>query len=422
MSGTAPAPGGDAATLSPDSVATTSSGSNLPRVVRRKSTSFALVAVIVVIVIVAAGVGLAYEEHWIGGSSKSATCGPITLQGDGAQIATPLVLTWAAAYATLTGNQVNYPGAGSGTGISHFTTDSIDFGISDSPLSSAQVAALPSPALTLPVTGSAITIVYNLPNVATPTHLHLTGQLLAEIWLGTITNWDNSSIASLNPGVTLPNATITTVDRAGSAGTTYVFTDYLSQENKTWASLVGKGLSVKFPSAPKQTAQSSNSALLSLVNGTADTIGYSDLTDVLALDTHSLGYAAIQNPMGTFVTPTLADTASAIADKVGTIQIPVATGNWYNVSMVNANGTGDYPLATFIYMYVYQATQHGFGPGLVKSEVLVQWLTWVTSATEGQKYVSGNNLYYPALPTSILENDATGIGTMNYNGAPIPSC
>ncbi len=393
-----------------------------PPVVKRKSSSLGIIAVLVVAVLVVGGLGLAYAEHWIGPKAESSECGPITLQGDGAQIATPLVLTWAAAYASETINQVNYPGAGSGTGITHFTSKSIDFGLSDSPLSAVQTAALPSPALTLPITGSAITIVYHLASVPTTTHLNLTGPILAAIWLGSLTNWNSSQIRAINPGVDLPNATIKTVDRAGSAGTTYVFTDFLSQDNATWASQVGKGLSVKFPTAPSQTAQSSNSALLSLVNSTADTIGYSDLTDVLTLDTHTLGYAAIENPADAFVVPTLTDTASALADGVTTAHIPAASASWYNVSMVNANGPGDYPLATFIYMYVYQATQNGFGPGLMKSEVLVQWITWVISLSEGQSYVSGHNLYYPALPASILANDATGVGTMNYNGASIPSC
>jgi phosphate transport system substrate-binding protein len=397
---------------------------NAPRtrpapVVHRKSRTGALIAVVAVVIIVAAGLGVAYAEHWIGGSgSSSGGCGT-TLQGDGAQIAIPLIQAWSVKYEAQTGNCVNYPGTGSGTGVTHFTSASIDFGVSDAPLSASQVAALPSPALTLPVTGSAITVVYNLPGVATTTHLNFTGAVLAAIWLGTITDWDNRTLQSLNPGVTFPNATITTVDRAGLAGTTYVFTDFLSQDNKTWASTVGKGLSVKFPSAAKQTAQSSNSALLSLVNSTADTIGYSDLTDVLALSTHSLGYAAVQNPSGAFVVPTLADTTSALADKVASTTLPAATGNWYNVSMVNANGSADYPLSTFIYMYVYQATEKGFEASPDRAQVLVQWLTWVTSSTEGQSFVSGPNLYYPALPASVLAGDTTGIGTMTYNGAAI---
>jgi phosphate transport system substrate-binding protein len=394
-----------------------------PPVVRRKSNTMLIVAVVVVIVIIVGGVGLAYEEHWIGAKSKSATCGPITLQGDGAQIATPLVLAWGAAYTSQTGNQVNYPGAGSGTGITHFTSASIDFAVADNPLSAVETTALPSPALTLPVTGSAITIVYDLPGIPLTTHLDLNGTVLEDIWNGTVTNWDSPTIGALNPGLTLPNATITTVDRSGSAGTTYVFTSFLSQASPYWNKTIGQGLSVKFPSAAKQTAQSSNSALLSIVNSTQYTISYSDLTDVINLDSKSIGYAAIQNPTGAYITPTLADTTSAIADKVAALgTLPAASASWYNVSMINAKGAGDYPLATFVYLYVYKATDKGFAPTQLKSEVLVQWLDWVVSTTEGQSYASGANLYYPALPNTVLQNDVTGISTMTYNGASIPSC
>jgi phosphate transport system substrate-binding protein len=393
-----------------------------PPVVRRASHTMLYVAIVVVLVIVVAGVAVAYEEHWIGAKSKTATCGPVTLQGDGAQIATPLVDAWAQAFASQTGNQVNYPGAGSGTGITHFTSASIDFAIADNPLSSAESSVLPSPALTLPVTGSAITIVYNLPNLDS-THLDLNGAVLTQIWTGTVTNWNDSAIQALNPGVSLPNATIKTVDRSGSAGTTYVFTSFLSQENRTWNTTVGYGLSVKFPAGASQTAQSSNSALLSIVNSTQYTISYSDLTDVENLNSKTIGYAAIENPSGAYITPTLADTSSAIADRVASLgALPTSAQSWYNVSMINAKGTGDYPLATFIYLYVYQATDKGFAPSLVKSQVLVQWLDWVVSTTEGQSYVSGANLYYPTLPNTVLQDDMTGIGTLTYNGASIPSC
>jgi phosphate transport system substrate-binding protein len=412
-----------ASTAPPDAPANAPPPTDSPPVVRRKSNVGVIVAIVAVLVIVIAGVAVAYEQHWIGPKPKSGTCGPVTLQANGAQIAGPLVVTWNAAYFSQTGNGVNYGDAGSGTGITDFTTASIDFAIADNPLSSAEVAKLPAAALTLPVTGSAITIVYNVPGVPLTTHLNLTGNLLAQIWLGNITNWDNGSIAALNPGVTLPNATIYTVDRAGSAGTTYVFSTFLSAENTYWNQTVVPGLSVSFPTAPKQTAQSSNSALLNIVATTPYTISYSDLTDVKDLNSTALGYAAIENPSGKFIVPTLADTTSAIADRVAAMSaLPSASGDWYSVSMINANGVGDYPLATFVYLYVYQATDKGFAPTLEKSEVLVQWLQWVVSTSEGQSYASGANLYYPSLPTSVLQNDVAGISTMTYNGASIPSC
>jgi phosphate transport system substrate-binding protein len=307
----------------------------------------------------------------------------VTLQGDGAQIAAPLLSAWASAYSSQDGNQVNYPASGSGTGLTHFTDGSIDFAITDDPLTPAERAEMPAQPLTLPFVGGALTIIYNLPGLSG--HLNLTGALLADIYNGTVTQWNDPAIQSINPGVTLPAATIYTVHRSDAAGTTYVLSDFLSQSSPYWAAHVGKGISISFPSAPKQTAEKGNSLMISTVAANPDSIGYSDLTDVLA-SASQIQYASVQNPSGHFVVPTLANTISAIDDKVSNLtnlhEIPTSAGDWFNVSMVNANGSADYPIATFIYMFVYQATDHGFAPTLAKSEVLVQWLEW--TLTTGQ--------------------------------------
>jgi phosphate transport system substrate-binding protein len=391
-------------------------------VVRRKRGGGTIVAVVAVVIIVGASLGVGYEQGWFGkgGSKSSTTCGPGTeLQGDGAQFVTPLVTTWESNYQSKTGNLVNYPSSGSGTGLTHFTDKELDFAITDNPLSTSETAALPGQALTLPVVGGALAVVYNLPGVSA--HLNSSGTVIAGIYLGTITSWNNSAIAQLNPGVSLPSATIVTVHRSGSAGTSYVLSDFLSQDNATWAAQVGKSLSPNWPSLPDQTAAPSNSVLLTTVEMTSDSIGYSDLTDVLASGSSSLEYAAIQNPAHSFIVPTVANTVSAIDDKFASLtQVPSSTGNWYNVSMVNANGSGDYPLATFAYMYVYQATNIGFEPSLEKSQVLLQWVDWVL--TTGQMYTNAGEEFYAALPSGLIAVDQAGIATMTYNGAAIPAC
>ncbi|HTW40180.1 MAG TPA: phosphate ABC transporter substrate-binding protein PstS [Thermoplasmata archaeon] len=392
-------------------------------VVKRKGSGGILVAVVVVLIILVAGVAVAYEEKWFGSTKSSGTCGPLTLQGDGAQFVQPLVDAWASDYNSATGNQVNYPASGSGTGLTHFSEHPplIDFAITDNPLSASEMAALPSAALTLPVIGGALAIVYNVPGVPTTSHIDLTGSVLAGIYLGLVTNWNSTAIASLNPTLHLPNASITTVHRSGSAGTSYVLSDFLSQDNATWASHVGKSLTPSWPTAPKQTGASSNALVLSTVESTADSIGYSDLTDYVILDSSAMGDAAIENPAHTFVVANLTNTATAIADKVASMPtLPTSTGNWYNVSMVNANGTNDYPLATFAYLYVYQNTGAGFSPSQEKSEVLVQWIDWLL--TTGQAAASGPNLYYAALPASVLTIDQAGVSTMTYNSAAVQAC
>jgi phosphate transport system substrate-binding protein len=394
-----------------------------PAVVRPPSSRGWMVAVVVVVILVVAGLAIGYQQHWFGSSSTtSGTCATgATLQGNGAQFVLPLMNQWTTSYKAQTSNLVNYPAAGSGTGITQFSEHPplIDFAVTDDPLSSSEVSALPATALTLPIAGGALAIVYNLQGVTG--HLNLTGTVLAGIYNGSIGNWNDSAIQAINPGVTLPNATILTVHRSDAAGTTYVLTDFLSQDNAQWAAGPGKGISISWPSAPDQVAIKGNSALLLEVEDTADSIGYSDLTDVLTAKT-TVQYAAVQNPKGDFVVPTLASTASAIADKSATTTFPASNGNWYNVSMVNAQGAGDYPLATFAFLFVYQNLSAGFEPTLSKSQVILQWLDWVL--TTGQTYANDTslNLYYVPLPSALVTIDQAGVQSMTFNGAAIPSC
>jgi phosphate ABC transporter phosphate-binding protein len=388
---------------------------------RERGTVYAIVGTVVVVVIL---VAVGYSTSWYGlqkSSSPTPCSSGITLQGDGAQVAAPLMGVWTPAYHQLTNNTVNYPASGSGTGLTHFTAGTLDFGVTDDPLSASQVSALPTPALTLPFVGGALTIIYNLP--ALTGHLNLTGAILAGIYNGTITTWDDPALVASNPHVTLPSNTIAPVVRSDAAGTTYVFTDFLSQSSTWWAVNVGKGISVAFPHVTAEKAVHGNSAVISTVTGTSYTIGYSDLTDVLASSTPPQ-YAAIQNPAGNYIVPTIANTESAIADKVASMaSIPPSTGNWYSVSMVKANGTTDYPIATFIYMFVFQAGDKGYSPTLAKTQVIVQWLHWVLSTGQlSADETQPTPLYYAPLPSPIVSVDLAGIQTMTYNGAAIPAC
>lgn len=394
--------------------------------VRRRRSPMVWIAIVVVVIIIIAVLAVGYQQKWFGGSSgtKAAACATgVTLQGDGAQFAQPLMAAWAASYASSSNNHVNYPASGSGTGLTHFSEHPplLDFAVTDDPLSPAQRAAMPAQPLTIPIAGGSLAIVYNLPGIAG--HLNLTGAVLAEIYQGTVTTWNNAAIAGLNPGVTLPGSSIITVHRSDPAGTTYVLTDFLSQESAGWNSSIGKGISVNFPTLAGGLAQKGNSLVLSTVTSTPNAIGYSDLTDVLS-DTHAVQYAAIENPEGNFIAPNLANTASAIASKVASIsKFPSSTGDWYNVSMVNAPGTSDYPLATFVYLFVYQEASAGAQPSQVKTQVLVQWLHFVLGPGQAQaSETSPTPLYYVALPSAVLSVSQSGISTMTWNGAAIPAC
>ena len=388
----------------------------LPKIRRRRSRTPAYLVAAVVLLAVVVG-GAAYAEKWWGGAAPrgaSACSTGTTLQGNGATFVNALALTWVAGFSGSTGNSVNWVDGGSGTGITDLTSKTVDFAATDDPLTPSQRAGLPG-VLTLPVTGGALAIIYNVAGV--PSGLHLSAAVLADIYLGKVTAWNDPAIGTNNSGITLPSSTILTVHRADAAGTTFVLSDYLSQGSAGWQGQVGKGISIPFPTSPHQVAIKGNAALLTEVQTTPNTIGYVDLTDLLA-STTSTTYAAMQNPQGAFVLPNLTTTASAIADKSSQTVFPSSTGDWFNVSMVNAAGTADYPLATFAYFFVYQATDGGFSPSLVKAQILVQWLHWVLEAGQADS----GPLNYVALSASVVSLDDQGIATMTYHGAPIPAC
>ena len=408
-------------------VAPSTGPSTEPRpAVRRRRSRAAIYGAVVAVLVVVILVGVGYSTNWYGlqkSSSPPACSSGITLQGDGAQVATALMGAWTPAYHQQTNNTVNLPSplSGSGTGLSHFESASIDFALTDDPLTYAERTAMPATPLTLPFAGGALTIIYNLPGLTG--HLNLSGSIIAEIYNGNITSWNDPAIAALNPGVTLPSQTIYTVHRVDAAGTSYVLTDFLSHVSPYWATVYPKSLQPAFPKAPKQTAVKGNSLVISTVASTSYSIGYSDLTDVLEAATPPQ-YAAVQNPTGNFIVPTIQSTESAILDKVASMKsIPASAGDWFNVSMVDANGSTDYPVATFLYMYVYQQADKGFAPSLAKTQVLIQWVHW--AVTTGQAYTDETTptaLYYVPLPAAIVTTDEAGLQTVTYNGASIPSC
>jgi phosphate transport system substrate-binding protein len=379
---------------------TPSPGPRIPSHRRRPGArTYTVVAVVAAVAIVLLA---GYALGWF--RPKSDPCSNVTLLGAGANFISPLMSAWtgpSGAFDQQTGNHVNYNAGGAGFGITAVTTKTVDFAATDDPLDNAQITALPSPVLTLPITAGALAIIYDLPGIAQP--VQLSGSVLADIYLGTVTNWNDSRISAMNPGVPLPNQVIIPLYRSGAAGTTFVLTDLLSKDNATWASKVGKGIQVSFPKIPGELAQSSNTNLLNYVVKNANTIGYVDLSDVLNANWDQ--YAKILNPAGQYVLPTLASTTAAISQ-------------WQNVSMVNAPGTAAYPLATFAYFFVYSAIDAGHTTSLSKARVLVQWLDW--TITTGQRFASGQN--YVPLPASLVQLDQNAISALTFSGNAVQAC
>jgi phosphate transport system substrate-binding protein len=384
---------------------TPGTGSPPPTLQRQTSRTplYAAVAIVVVVIIVVAA---GFYAGWFKGSSSSGStqnnCAPPSggaIKGAGSSLVYPLMYQWETVYGG--GTAVNYASVGSSAGITDITQKTVDFGASDAPLDPAQRVAAPG-VLTIPESAGGVVPIYNLPGVPT---LDFTGSVLAQIYLGTITSWNDTAIQALNPGVSLPSTDIQVVYRSDGSGTTFIWTSYLSAESSTWASSVGKGTSVNFPVG---SGQAKNAGVAGYVQKTPDTIGYVDLNYAL---NGGIQFGKVQNPSGNFILATVNNTASALKDANPTL--PAANGDWYNVSVLNAPGAGDYPITSLTYVLVYQSLGAGYSSySQTEAETTVDFLYW--AVTQGQSYSA--QLYYVPLPASVVTFDETTIGSLTYNG------
>ncbi len=375
-----------------------------------RAVLFAVVGVIVVIAVVAAaGYGAGWFKTSTGASSSGCTLpGSTPLTGAGSTLVAPLMIQWAAKY---TQSTVSYASIGSGGGINDITQKTVDFGASDAPLNPTQRGAISAPGVvTIPESAGAAVPIYNLPTVSKT--LNFTGPVLAAIYLGDITNWNDSAIQAINPGTTLPNAPIIVVHRSDGSGTTFVWTSFLSAENSTWKSSVGYATSVNWPTG---TGAKGNSGVTNTVKTTEDAIGYVDINYAL---TNAVSFGAVKNPSGNFIIAAISNIASAIADS--NVVLPVGTGDWYNVSVLNAPGANDYPISTLTYLFVYKDLGWAYGSSysLTKAENLVDFLGWVV--TVGQNASAG--LYYVPLSQTVVNADLVTIHSITYNNQSIGFC
>ena len=224
-----------------------------------------------------------------------------SLTGAGSTFVNPLFSKMFTEYANAKcGIQVNYQSVGSGAGITQLLNQTVDFGATDTPMTTAQLGQSKNGnVIHIPVTIGAVAISYNLPSLTTPTHLNLDGTTLANIFLGKITTWNDPAIAADNSGVTLPNQTITVVHRSDGSGTTGIFTHYLSAVSPDWMSGPGAATTINWPVG---VGASGNAGVATAVKNTVGAIGYNELAYVL---TNSIQYANIKDHDGDYVAPWL---------------------------------------------------------------------------------------------------------------------
>ena len=257
--------------------------------------------------------------------------------GAGSTFVYPVLSAWAADYRNQGGEDINYQSIGSGAGIAQVKAGTVDFGATDQPLASDDLAQ--SKLAQFPIVIGGIVPVVNVSGIQ-PGKLRLTGPLLADIFAGKVKTWNDRAIASINPGLNLPSANIAVVHRSDGSGTTFNFTHYLSQVSPAWKSGPGEGKSVNFPTG---VGGKGNEGVAGYVKQIANSIGYVEYAYVVQ---NHMSYAALQNSAGNFVAPG-AQTFSSAAESADW-----AGAKDFNLVMTNAPGANSYPLTatTFILM------------------------------------------------------------------------
>ena len=299
-----------------------------------------------------------------------------TISGAGSTFVQPLVSQWITPLGSAYGYNLQYSGVGSGAGIAAITARTVDFGASDAPMTPDQFSAC-NGCLQIPWALGAVAIMYNVPGA--PNLMKIDGATLAKIFSGQITTWNDPAIAKLNPGVNLPSTKITVAHRSDNSGTTYAFTDYLSKISPSWASQIGSGVAVHWPTG---TGGKGSSGVPAVVSQTAGAIGYVDIA--YALHNH-LNYFRVKNNSGKYTTPGLRGMLSAASSD----QTPDSNNA---LSIVNppAKFANAYPISTFTYVIVPQQSS--------KAADLKKFLFW--AVTKGQTY--GPKLYFAPIPKSVL--------------------
>jgi phosphate transport system substrate-binding protein len=300
------------------------------------------------------------------------------ITGAGASFPLPIYSKWFSEYsAAHPGVEVNYQSIGSGGGITQVTGGKVDFGASDMPMTDAQLSGSPIKLVHIPTVLGAVVPVFNVPGV---TDLKLSGDVLADIYLNKITNWNDARIAKDNPGVSLPDKKIIVVHRSDGSGTSFIFTDYLSKVSNDWKSGPGSGSS---PNWPTGVGGKGNEGVAGLVRQMEGSIGYVELLYALQ---NKITFGQVKNASGNWVRASIDGVTAAAA----TATIPAD----YRVSITNAPGANSYPISSFTYLLIPAKTQDA-----AKRKVLVDLLSWIVKSGEPE----ASALSYAPLPPALAE-------------------
>jgi phosphate transport system substrate-binding protein len=318
------------------------------------------------------------------------------VNGAGATFPYPLYSKWFDEYAKVDPSlRFNYQSIGSGGGIRQVTERTVDFGATDGPMTDEQLKKAPGELLHIPTVLGAVVATYNVPG--TP-KLKFAPDVLADIFLGKITKWNDDRLRADNAGVSLPNQPIVIVHRSDGSGTTYIWVDYLSKVSPEWDKRVGRGTSVKWPVG---LGGKGNEGVAGQVKNTPGALGYVELAYAV---TNTLPVGEIRNQAGKFVEPTIASTTAAAAGVAKSMPAD------FRVSLTNAPGDTAYPIASFTWLLVYRDQADA-----AKGRALVKFLWWASH--EGQKYAS--DLLYAPLPAEVVKRIEQKVKEITYQGKPL---
>jgi phosphate transport system substrate-binding protein len=305
----------------------------------------------------------------------------IQINGAGATFPAPIYAKWFAEYNKLHSNvRINYQPLGSGAGIRQLTERTVFFGASDGPMTQDQLLAAPGKILHLPTVLGAVVPVYNLPGVSQ--ELKFNGPVLANIFLGKVTKWNDPAIAALNAGVNLPGTDIVVAHRSDGSGTTYIWVDYLSKVSPEFKKVVGVGTAVKWPVG---VAAAKNDGVAAIVAQTPGALGYVEL--IYAIQTKT-AYGQVQNMNGKFVKASI-DSVSAAAAAAAR-QMPPD----FRVSITNAPGDDVYPISSFTWILLYQEPKDK-----AQGKMMVDFMKW--ALMDGQKFAG--DMGYAPIPKNVVD-------------------
>jgi phosphate transport system substrate-binding protein len=313
-----------------------------------------------------------------------------TINGAGATFPNPIYSKWFQAYSQAHPNvKFNYQAVGSGAGIAQYKAGTVFFGASDAPLSDAEYASMSQPTLHIPTVAGAVVLAYNVKGIGPG--LRLSGDVIADIYLGKIKSWNDPLIQKQNPNITLPAENITVAHRSDGSGTSYIFTNYLAAVSPEWKSKVGAGKSVSWPAG---LGGNGNSGVAGLVKSSSGGIGYVELAYAVQ---NKLAYGPVRNKAGNYVLASTATTTAAANSAVGAMQRDV------RVVIVNSAGANAYPISGFTYLLVPRAPKD-----TAMGRALADFLKWAMGP--GQQMADG--LLYAPLPAAVVQLNERAIGTI----------